>query len=91
VGEPSGGLRFPLEAGAEAAVGGVLGAEHLDGDVAAEQQIVPEEDHRHPAMPDLAVDPVAAVDGGLLLDHGRRRPSGVDCRSGSEQRQTGSP
>jgi hypothetical protein len=44
--------------------GGELRPEHLDGDLALVAQVVSEVDGGHPALPQLALDPIAPGEGG---------------------------
>ena len=50
----------------EVGIGGELGEEHLDGDLAVEQQVAREEHVGHAAAPDPLVDLVAVVDDRRL-------------------------
>ncbi len=73
-------LRFVREALDEVVVLGVLIAQHLDRDPAAQQRVGTAVHERHPARPEDAVDPIAVVEDllglhGLILAYFRVRAS----------------
>ena len=64
--EAGGRLRFAAESLDEVGVGGELGEQHLDGDLAVEQEIARGEDVGHAAASDPLVDLVPVVDDRRL-------------------------
>ena len=66
-----------IEAPNELLIGGVLLAQHLDGDAPAQQDIGAAEYRRHPAFAELAVEPVAVVEDALV----DQRPAALQRRA----------
>ena len=64
--ELRGELDLPAEP-IDAHAGGELGQEHLDHDLAAQRGLVRQEDARHAAAAQLALEAVGAAQGGLQL------------------------
>ena len=80
-----GGLRLALEAGQEAGVRAVLGAQHLDGHVAAELGVVGAVDGGHAALADQLDQAVAAAQDVSDVSHARAPSS---ARRGGHQRRS---
>ena len=72
-----GGLRLLAEARHEGGVAAVLGAQHLDRDVAAELGVVGPVDGRHAALAEQLDQAVAAAEDVSYLGQGRAAPIAV--------------
>ena len=81
-------LDLPLET-IQAHLGRDVGREHLDDDLAAQPLLPREENARHPAAAELALDLIAAAEGGSeRLEVGRH---GISVRVGTPQYRRRTP